>query len=178
MNMRIMARLCALIVLPMLLVGCGSEKPEETVAVAETVAQETAEPTTEPATEPILVYAQNEAGDTNKKGQKYVDIVRYDVKKSPKNGSATITIRDDLGKDPVAAGEAYVYVMMGDIAIAPCSASLTCDDNGDGSYTVKVQCIDNEYFYEKGTYQYYVCLEQGALQSEDAISLPLQIRIG
>ena len=154
---------------------------EETTTEEITTEEKTTKPKqekpTEPITEPILVFAQNEAGDTNKKGQRYVDIVHYDTKASLKKGSATITIHDDLGEAPVVSGEAYVYIMMGDIAIAPCSASLTCDDNGDGSYTVKVQCLDNEYFYEEGTYQYYVCLEQGALQSDDAISLPLQIRL-
>ena len=94
-------------------------------------------------------------------GKIYVDIIHYSVSASLDKGVIVIKIKDDLGSEPYVTGDVSVKMMSGDVLISPCAADLTCKDNKDGTYTCVVKIIDNEYYYEKDVYQYYLVFEEG-----------------
>ena len=55
-------------------------------------------------------------------------------------------------------------------------AHLSCVDDGE-SVSCFVTVDDGDFYYEPDVYQYYICLGEGAIESDDVISLPLQIRV-
>ena len=66
--------------------------------------------------------------------------------------------------------------MAGASVLQKVPAQISCVDDGE-TVTCFVTVEDEDFYYESATYQYYICLEEGAIQSEDIVSLPLQIKI-
>ena len=81
-----------------------------------------------------------------------------------------------LGDNVEGGGKTYVYQMAGASVLQKVPAQISCVDDGE-TITCFVTVEDEDFYYEGDAYQYYICLEEGAIKSEDSISLPLQIKL-
>ncbi len=160
------------------------EETTTEVTTTETTTEETTTEkitTTEPLTAPTLVKTDKKNGDKSEDGKTYLKISSYKLTEIPEDEffrQVVLTIGDNLGQAP-QGGTAYLYQMSGEAVIQKVGAKINCEisqeHGGDILCTVTVE--DSDFYYEPESFQYYLCFEEGAITSDTAISLPLQIRI-
>lgn len=147
----------------------------------ETTTEETTESTTnEEPSEPVLVDSVNTAGSQNEDGKYFINLENYAVLDGFDNvddKQLTLEISDDLGPSPELGGDVYVYMMIGDVNIQTASPGVSLAEGDDGTYVCKITVYDEEFFYEPENYQYYLCFEEGAIESDTSVILPLQLKV-
>ncbi len=153
-----------------------------TEAATTEITTSTTAPTTQTATEtPMLITFNNNNGDKADDGRIYTELEDYTVIETPDNGSfgqVAIDIGTPLGNNVVSDGPAYIYEMSGNVIIQKVSAELICIDSEEGTgITCYISVADGDFYYSPDMYQYYVCLEEGAIESDSVISLPLQLEV-
>lgn len=137
--------------------------------------------TTEPLTAPTLVKTNKKNGDKASDGRTYLKISSYNLVEIPQDEFFTevsLTIGDNFGNEPVGT-KAYIYQMSGATLLQKVPADVSCEISDDfgGDILCTVTVSDSDFYYEPDNFQYYLCFEEGAITSETAISLPLQIRV-
>ncbi len=160
---------------------------EETTTEETTTEETTAEETTtekptsqEDTTDPILVGSMNTAGSQNDEGKYYISVDNYTVSDGlddTYDNKITVEISDDLGEAPEPKGDVYLYMMVGKVNIQTIRPGISVKENDDGTYTCEITIHDEEFFYEPSEYRYYLCFEEGAIESETSIMLPIQIKL-
>lgn len=154
---------------------------EETTTETTTKETTTKETTTEPVTAPTLVKTDKKNGDKANDGRTYLKISSYNLVEIPQDEFFTelsMTIGDNFGSDPVGT-KAYIYQMSGATLLQKVPADVSCEISEDfgGDILCTITISDTDFYYEPDNYQYYLCFEEGAITSETAISLPLQVRV-
>ncbi len=160
---------------------------EETTTEETTTEETTTEETTtekptsqEDTTDPILVGSMNTAGSQNDEGKYYISVDNYTVSDGlddTYDNKITVEIGDDLGEAPEPKGDVYLYMMVGKVNIQTIRPGISVKENDDGTYTCEITIHDEEFFYEPSEYKYYLCFEEGAIESETSIILPIQIKL-
>lgn len=160
---------------------------EETTTEETTTEETTTEETTtekptsqEDTTDPILVGSMNTAGSQNDEGKYYISIDNYTVSDGlddTYDNKITVEISDDLGEAPEPKGDVYLYMMVGKVNIQTIRPGISVKENDDGTYTCEITIHDEEFFYEPSEYRYYLCFEEGAIESETSVMLPIQIKL-
>ncbi len=160
---------------------------EETTTEETTTEETTTEETTtekptsqEDTTDPILVGSMNTAGSQNDEGKYYISVDNYTVSDGlddTYDNKITVEIGDDLGEAPEPKGDVYLYMMVGRVNIQTIRPGIAVKENDDGTYTCEITIHDEEFFYEPSEYKYYLCFEEGAIESETSIILPIQIKL-
>ncbi|MDD6146276.1 MAG: protein kinase [Oscillospiraceae bacterium] len=138
--------------------------------------------TTEPYTEPTLVVTNRKNGDKAANGKTYMKISSYNLRQIPDSeffDEVLLTIGDNLGENPTASGSFYIYQMAGSSLIQKVRADAVCETSEDfgGDLLCRITVDDGDFYYEPESYQYFLCFEEGAIESDSVITLPLQIRI-
>ena len=90
-----------------------------------------------------------------------------------------MNISDDLGASPQSSGKAYlICTTFSGFQISREAFDFRCvyDSADDESGLACVVDIDREMYYERSM-NYYICFDTGAVETDDAISLPLEIRL-
>ena len=159
-----------------------TEESTTAPTTTEPTTTETTKPTTtEPLTSPTLIATDKKNGDKSEDGKTYLKISSFKLTEIPQDEffqQVVLTVGDNFGEAP-EGGKAYVYQMSAETIIQKVSADVECEiseeENGDIICTVTVH--DSDFYYEPEEFQYYLCLEEGAIVSDTAISLPLQVRI-
>ncbi|MBQ8502928.1 MAG: protein kinase [Clostridia bacterium] len=155
---------------------------EETTTEETTTEETTAEETTaaEETTEPILVGSVNTAGSQNEDGKYFINLESYSVTDGLSDADdkqISVEISDDLGPSPQPSGDVYVYMMIDAVHIQTIKPQVSLQENDDGTYLCSITIYDEEFFYEPSDYQYYLCFEEGAIESETSLILPVQIKL-
>ena len=160
---------------------------EETTTEVTTTEETTTEVTTtekptaqEDTTDPILVGSMNTPGSKNDEGKYYVSVDNYTVSDGlddTYDNKITVEITDDLGEAPEPKGDVYLYMMIGKVNIQTIRPGISVKENNDGSYTCEITIHDEEFFYEPSEYKYYLCFEEGAIETETSVMLPIQIKL-
>lgn len=156
-----------------------------TEITTETTTETTAVPTTQsPRETPILVTYNYDNGDKAEDGRVYTDIEDYTILQMPENeffDEVVIDITTPLGENiRTAEGKAYVYEMSGLTVIQKIAAQVICvetEEDGEMSIACFISVDDGDFYYSPDIFQYYVCLEEGAIESDSIISLPLQLEV-
>ena len=160
---------------------------EETTTEETTTEETTTEETTtekpteqEDTTDPILVGSMNTPGTQNEDGKYYISVDNYTVSDGlddTYDNKIVVEIGDDLGESPEPKGDVYLYMMVGRVNIQTIRPGISVKENDDGTYTCEITIHDEEFFYEPSEYRYYLCFEEGAIESETSIMLPIQIKL-
>lgn len=160
---------------------------EETTSEVTTTEETTTEVTTtekptsqEDTTDPILVGSMNTPGSKNDEGKYYISVDNYTVSNGlddTYDNKITVEIADDLGEAPEPKGDIYLYMMVGKVNIQTLRPGISVKENDDGTYTCEITIHDEEFFYEPSEYKYYLCFEEGAIESETSVMLPIQIKL-
>ncbi len=157
----------------------------ETTTTEPTTTETTTEPTTVPEpTVPTLVATDKNDGDESDDGRFYFSLQPCKVENVPVDeffSDVALVSSVSFGENPISTGNAYVYqVTFEGVALVKVKAVVTLVEN-DKSFGGKNTCYitveDGDFYYEPDTYQYYICLEEGAIESDDLISLPIQIKV-
>ena len=91
-----------------------------------------------------------------------------------------LEISTPLGDSPYVQGSVYIYEMSEDSVIQKIRANLEItlsESDGEPLLCCYITVDDGDFYYSPEYFQYYVCLEEGAIASDSAISLPLQLQI-
>lgn len=167
---------------------------EPTTTAPTTTEPTTAEPTTtEPATTeptttqsnviPEFVTSDYSDGDTSADGKTYTALEEYTLISSPDNeffDEVIIEIATPLGENIVSAENVYIYETVGSSVIQKITARLSIElteDEGESIVCCYITVDDGDFYYTPEYYDYFVCFEEGALTSDNAISLPLQLQV-
>ncbi len=153
----------------------------------ETTTQPTTAPTTEPTTAytgtPELVISGYSDGDISADGKVYTSIEDYTIIQTPDTeffDEVILEISTPLGENVSVQGSVFIYEMSGASIIQKTAANLEIaltESDGEPLICCYITVDDGDFYYSPEYYQYYVCLEEGALASDGAISLPLQLQI-
>ncbi len=158
---------------------------EETTTEQTTTEETTTETTTEkpaetePSTEPSLVGSNKNDGEDTGDGRIYREIVDYEITSKPKDiyfDGITLEIGDEMGSDIQIGGTVYIYQMQGASLIQKVPADLSCTFENE-KIICNISVMDEDFYYETNGFQYYLCLEEGAIETEAAVSLPLQVKL-
>lgn len=160
---------------------------EETTTEETTTEETTTEVTTteapdngEDTSEPILVGSMNTAGNKNQKGKTYVALQNYAVVDGftdIDDKQLTLQLSDNLGASPLVSGDVYIYMMVGAVNIQTVNPGVSIVQEDDGTYTCNITVYDEEFYYDASEYQYYLCFEEQAIETDSSVSLSLQIRV-
>lgn len=158
-----------------------TETTTEETTTEETTAEETTEEadTNEP-TEPMLVGSVNVAGTENEDGKVYINLDNYAILESLPDTDGkeiVIEISDDLGSEVQINDDVYLYMMIDDVTVQRVTPATSIEEGDDGTYVCTVTIHDEDFYYEPEQYQYYLCFEEGAIESDSAVILSLQITI-
>lgn len=164
------------------------ETTEETTTEVTTTQETTTEVTTTEettldnieTTDPILVGSLNTAGSQNDDGKYFINAENYSVNDGlddMDDKEIVLEFSDDFGKDPQPIGDVYIYMMQGPVNIQTVTPQVSLKENDDGTYTCTVTVHDDEFFYDAENYQYFLCFEEGAIESETSLILPIQIKL-
>ena len=167
-----------------------TEETTTETTTEETTTESTTEPTTEettteeptvPYTEPTLVSTNRKNGDKSADGKTYMKISSYTLEEIPEDeffDEVVIIIGDNLGENLIGT-KAYLYQMFDSALIQKVSANIDCQVSEDfgGNIVCTISVEDSDFYYEPENFQYFLCLEEGAIVSDTVITLPLQIRI-
>lgn len=159
----------------------------ETTTAPTTTAPTTA-PTTLPTTTaraeaPELVVPGFSDGDESSDGRIYTAIEDYTVISTPEDeffDEVILEISTPFGENITAGSEVFIYEMSGSSVIQKIKANfeITLSDNdGETLICCYITVDDGDFYYSPEYYQYYICLEEGAIVSDGAISLPLQLQV-
>jgi hypothetical protein len=89
-----------------------------------------------------------------------------------------LVIGDNLGENLIG-NKAYLYQMFDTALIQKVSANVECEISEDfgGNIVCTVTVEDSDFYYEPENFQYFLCFEEGSIESDSVITLPLQVRI-
>ncbi len=158
---------------------------EPTTTEPTTTEPTTTEPTTnaEP-TVPTLVATDKNDGDEADDGRFYFTLQPCKVENIPVDeffSDVVLVSSVSFGENPISTGNAYVYqVTFEGVALVKVKAVVTLvenDKNFGGKNACYITVEDGDFYYEPEFYQYYICLEEGAIESDDLISLPIQVKV-
>lgn len=176
-------------------------EPSTTEATTETTTEATTQTTTETTTEattteapttvpttvytgtPELVVSGFSDGDEAPDGRIYTAIEDYTIIQTPENeffDEVIIEISTPFGDNIGTQGEVYIYEMAGPSVIQKIKANFEItltEDEGSTLICCYITVDDGDFYYSPDYYQYYICLEEGTLVSDSAISLPLQFQV-
>lgn len=154
------------------------ETTTEETTTEETTTEETTAP--EPTTEPVLVGSVNTAGSQNELGKYYINMQNYALLQtfeSTGGEKIVVEISDDLGESPQITGKVYVYMMYNGVSIQKIAPACSLVEGDNNTHLLNITIHDEEFFYEPDTYQYYLCLEEGSIESDTSVLLPLQMKL-
>ena len=125
--------------------------------------------------------AQGVPGGKNPGGKEYIEVNRASAVKQIEDNcivSVIVSIGDSLGTNPKKNGTAYIIQTYGSTVALKEAVDFEClyDGNDDDSVLACVVNIDREIFYEEGS-NYYICFEEGAISSDSAVNLPIEIKL-
>ena len=160
----------------------------ETTTAPTTTETTTAPPTTLPTTTaraeaPELVAPGFSDGDEASDGRIYTAIEDYTIISTPEDeffDEVILEISTPFGENIEAGSEVFIYEMSGSSVIQKIKANfeITLSDNdGEALICCYITVDDGDFYYSPEYYQYYICLEEGAIVSDGAISLPLQLQV-
>lgn len=150
---------------------------------APTTAPTTLPTTTVPAEAPELVISGFSDGDEASDGRIYTAIEDYTIISTPEDeffDEVILEISTPFGENITAGSEVFIYEMTGSSVIQKIKANfeITLSDNeGEPLICCYITVDDGDFYYSPEYYQYYICLEEGAVVSDSAISLPLQLQV-
>ncbi|MDO4380325.1 MAG: hypothetical protein Q4D20_05575, partial [Clostridia bacterium] len=89
-----------------------------------------------------------------------------------------VNINDNLGASPKSSGKAYLIETAGDSVISREAFDFKCiyDSGDENSNLACIVDVDREMYYEGGM-NYYICFDEGAIETDDVLSLPLEIEL-
>lgn len=173
-----------------------------TQTTTETTTQTTTETTaatTVQATEPVLADSIFDVGDTAYNGKSYYEFSDYSITVSQSDGQISkieLVFNDSFGTNIKMNDGAYVYQVNADGSVENTVAALvsTKIDYGVSRFGLLSQIADSlglpsqtmtctievdsdSFVYDTSAYDYYLVFEQGAFESDDYISLPIQIQL-
>ncbi len=155
-----------------------------TETTAETTTETTAESTVDTSTEaPELVTPGFSDGDISSDGRVYTEIGDYTFIQTPEDeffDEVILEISTAFGENVRTEGSVYIYEMSGTSVIQKMTANLEItltEEDGEPLICCYLSVDDGDFYYSPEYYQYYICFEEGALVSDSAISLPLQLQI-
>ena len=141
-------------------------------------------PTTVPsAQDPELVVPGFSDGDESADGRTYRSIEDYTIISTPETeffDEVILEISTPFGENIATDGEVFIYEMSGASVIQKVKANFEITLSGSDGETLiccYITVDDGDFYYSPEYYQYYICLEEGAIVSDSAISLPLQLQI-
>lgn len=158
---------------------------EETTTEVTTTEVTTTESTTtavdsDESDEPILVGSANVAGTENEDGKIYMNLDNYAILHSlpdTEGKEIVLEISNDLGSQVQINDDVYLYMMIGDVTVQRVTPTASIEEGDDGTYVCTVTIHDEDFYYEPEQYQYYLCFEEGAIESDSSVILPLQIAV-
>lgn len=156
------------------------ETTTEETTTEETTTEETTEQVDDEPTVPMLVGTDKEAGTTDKAGKVYTNVSNYEVLKdlSDTDGKEIIIeISDDLGSEAEINEDVYLYMMINDVTVQRTTPTASIEEDEDGTYICTIEIHDEDFYYEPEQYQYYLCFDEGSIESESMVILPVQITI-
>ncbi len=158
--------------------------PTTTETTTSTTAPVTTVPPTTIRTEtPELVFPGFSDGDESADGRIFTSIEDYTIISTPEDeffDEVILEISTPFGENITASGEVFIYEMSASAVIQKVSANLEItlsESDGETLICCYITVDDGDFYYTPEYYQYYVCLEEGAIISDSAISLPLQLQV-
>lgn len=148
-----------------------------------TTAQTTTEPTTAFSGIPELVVSGFSDGDESFDGRIYTALEDYTIVKTPEDeffDEVILEISTPLGDNATVQENVFIYEMSGSSVIQKITANLEIaptESDGEPLICCYITVDDGDFYYSPEYYQYFICFEEGALVSDSAISLPLQLQI-
>ncbi len=159
-------------------------EPTTAEPTTEPTTETTAEPTTEaPAEIPELVIPAFSDGDIADDGRVYTEIGDYTFIQTPEDeffDEVILEISTPLGENVRTEGNVYIYEMSGTSVIQKLTANFDItlsEEDGEALICCYISVDDGDFYYSPDYYQYYICFDEGALVSDGAISLPLQLQV-
>lgn len=160
-----------------------TETTTEATTETTTAVTTTAPTTTAYTGTPELVVSGFTNGDVSSDGRVYTAIEDYTVVKTPDSeffDEVILEISTPFGENTSVQGNVYIYEMSGASVIQKCAANLELsfsESDGENITCCYITVDDGDFYYSPEYYQYYVCLEEGAISSDGTISLPLQLQV-
>lgn len=153
-----------------------------------TTAATTATPTTLPTTTsraevPELVIPGFSDGDESADGKIYTAIEDYTIISTPEDeffDEVILEISTPFGENITTGGEVFIYEMSDTSVIQKVKANfeITLSESDEETLICCYVTVDDgDFYYSPEYYQYYICLEEGAIVSDSAVSLPLQLQV-
>lgn len=160
-----------------------------TKSTTETTAATTTEPTTTeaPSTQhtevPELVASDYSDGDIADDGRTYREIGDYTFIQTPEDeffDEVILEISTPFGENAATQGNVFIYEMAGSSVIQKMTANFeitVSEEDGEPLICCYITVDDGDFYYSPEYYQYYICFDEGAIVSDSAISLPLQLQL-
>lgn len=116
------------------------------------------------------------AGD----GKQYAAIKRTSATHQEQDGQltgVTVTVNQDIGTNPKAKGKVYIIKCSGTTVLQSEQFNFDCISNDElGKSFVCEVLIDKKITFDQGC-DYYICFDEGVIETESSVSLPFEIRL-
>lgn len=144
----------------------------------ETTTESTTQPTSAEYTEPVLVYSPNVEGGKDTRGRAYKEI-SLTVESSFDEENSIVLAIEGLTGENAETNENFITVCVMDNSrmIKRASAIMFIETESEDVITCRITPDDEDFTFEPDEYQYFICLEDGAIGTEKSVNLGTQIRI-
>ena len=119
-------------------------------------------------------------GDPAGNGKTYASIRRSDATYETRDGNitgVTVTVNQNIGKNPKSAKKAYLIKVTGETILQSEEFDFDCISTGSERSFLCVVIVDKPVKIEQGC-EYYVCFDEGAIESDSSVSLPFEVKLG
>ncbi len=149
-----------------------------TTTTETTTAATTTEPTEPEYTEPVLVYSPNVEGGKDTRGRVYKEVV-LTVESGFADGNEAVLAVTGLEGEEAEGNENFITVCTMDNSkmVNRSSTVVFIETEGEDGITFRITADDESFSFEPDKYQYFICLEDGAIGTKDSTNLGAQIRI-
>lgn len=129
-------------------------------------------------TEPILVYSLNIVDGQDTRGRLYKEML-LTVEEGFGEDNEVRLVAEGLEGENAESIESYVNIctMDGVRMIKRSPAIVLIETESSDIITFSVTADDDTFSFEPDKYQYFICLEDGAIGTDSTVSLGMQIRV-
>ena len=118
-------------------------------------------------------------GDPAGNGKTYASVRRSDATYETRDGNitgVTVTVSRSMGNNPKSAKKAYLIKTSGDTVVQSEEFNFDCIANGSERSFNCVVIVNKPVKLEQGC-EYYICFDEGAIESDSMVSLPFEVKL-